>query len=51
MKMIAKVQVCPKTNLKVFQKQILTSVKASEMQSHSKINFSVFCNLIALILH
>ena len=35
-----------KTNLKVFQNQILTSVKRSEKQ----LDFSTFSNLVALIL-
>ena len=39
-----------KTNLKLFQYQILTSVKRSEKQLASKANLEVFCNLNALIL-
>ena len=39
-----------KTNFKLFQYQILTSVKRSEKQLASKANLEVFCNLNALIL-
>ena len=40
----------PKTNVKVFQYRILTSVKRSEKQLTSKASFNPFWNLVARIL-
>ena len=37
----------PKTNLKIFHYQILTSVKKLEKQLPSKENLAHFCNLIS----